>query len=176
MCSLTLWLTFSTDKTSAEAKMRNADSESLVRLCESPDKLTLIRGLILQESLDSEFDQCMQIKLLSILGLLGAGDKTASENMYNVVLDSMKRANASHTIGNAIIIQCIRTITAIYPQPTLLQAGIAPSASPSQGICKSILISAAVLCTGRGSLSTHCSFFSMSSSTKTQKLESDISQ
>ena len=65
----------------------------------------------------------MQIKLLKIMGLVGAGDRQASENMYNVILDSMRRANSSHTIGNAIIIECIRTITVIYPQPNLLQAG-----------------------------------------------------
>jgi hypothetical protein len=28
---------------------------------------------------------CLQIKLLKILALLGAGDKVASENMYNII-------------------------------------------------------------------------------------------
>ena len=65
----------------------------------------------------------VQIKLLRILGIVGAGDKSASDNMYNVLFDAMRRANPSHTIGNAIIIECIRTTTAIYPNPHLLQAG-----------------------------------------------------
>ena len=65
----------------------------------------------------------MQIKLLKILAQMGVGDKSASENMYAVIADAMKRANTGHTIGNAIIYECVRTITSIYPNPVLLQTG-----------------------------------------------------
>lgn len=65
----------------------------------------------------------VQIKLLRILTFLGAGDKSASENMYAVVGDAMRRANTGHTIGNAIIAECIRTVTAIYPNEALQQSG-----------------------------------------------------
>ncbi len=65
----------------------------------------------------------LQIKLLRILGLLGAADKAASDNMYAVIADSMRRANTGHTIGNAIVYEAVRTITAIYPNPALLQSG-----------------------------------------------------
>jgi AP-4 complex subunit epsilon-1 len=54
---------------------------------------------------------------------MGAGDKGASENMYAVIDDAMRKANTGHTIGNAIIFECVRTITAIYPNPGLLQSG-----------------------------------------------------
>lgn len=64
-----------------------------------------------------------QIKLLRVLAALGAGDKSASENMYAVIGDAMRRANTSHTIGNAIVAECVRTIAAIYPHPPLQQAG-----------------------------------------------------
>ena len=70
----------------------------------------------------------LQIKLLKILAFMGAGDKAASENMYAVIGDAMRRANTGHTIGNAIIYECVRTITSIYPNPALLQAGEAPQA------------------------------------------------
>jgi hypothetical protein len=64
-----------------------------------------------------------QIRLLKILGRLGVGDKGAADNMYAVLGDTLRRANTGHTIGNAIVAECVRTITAIYPNPALLQAG-----------------------------------------------------
>ncbi len=43
--------------------------------------------------------------------------------MYTVVGDAMRRANTGHTIGNAIVYECVRTIAAIFPNPALLQSG-----------------------------------------------------
>ena len=43
--------------------------------------------------------------------------------MYAVVGDAMRRANMGHTIGNAIVFECVRTIAAIFPNPGLLQSG-----------------------------------------------------
>lgn len=65
-----------------------------------------------------------QIKLLRVLGHLGTSDKQASDNMYAVVADSMRRGNTGHTIGNAIVYEAVRTIASIYPNPSLLQSGI----------------------------------------------------
>ena len=65
----------------------------------------------------------MQIKLLRILAIMGAGDRSASENMYAVIDEAMHKANTGHTIGNAIIYECVRTVTAIYPNPGLLESG-----------------------------------------------------
>ena len=79
----------------------------------------------------------MQIKLLRILGHLGVSDKQASDNMYSIVADSMRKGNTGHTIGNAIVSEAVRTIANIYPNPVLLQSGMlsfvtafAPSACP----------------------------------------------
>jgi len=64
----------------------------------------------------------IQVRLLKILALLGAGDKSASEHMYAVLADVMRRGNTGHTIGNAVVYECVRTITAIHPNATLLQS------------------------------------------------------
>ncbi|EFJ52222.1 hypothetical protein VOLCADRAFT_87158 [Volvox carteri f. nagariensis] len=64
----------------------------------------------------------IQIKLLKILAALGAGDRSAAENMAAVLHQTLRRANTSHTIGSAIIYECVRTITTIYPNPQLLAA------------------------------------------------------
>ena len=65
----------------------------------------------------------MQIKLLRVLGHLGTSDKQASDNMYSVVAENMRRGNTGHTIGNAIVYEAVRTIASIYPNPALLQSG-----------------------------------------------------
>ena len=65
----------------------------------------------------------LQIKLLRVLGHLGTSDKQASDNMYSVVAESMRRGNTGHTIGNAIVYEAVRTIASIYPNPSLLQSG-----------------------------------------------------
>lgn len=64
----------------------------------------------------------LQIKLLKLLRVLGAGDKTASDNMSSVVHLALKRAAAggNHTIGHAIVYEAVWTITEIYPNPQLL--------------------------------------------------------
>ena len=71
----------------------------------------------------------IQIKLLRVLGHLGTSDKQASDNMYSVVAESMRRGNTGHTIGNAIVYEAVRTIASIYPNPALLQSGDAQSLS-----------------------------------------------
>ncbi|KAH7428459.1 hypothetical protein KP509_09G002800 [Ceratopteris richardii] len=67
----------------------------------------------------------IQIKLLKILALLGTGDKGASNNMYNVLGDVLKKAEPSGNIGNALIYECISTITAIHPNSKLLESAAA---------------------------------------------------
>lgn len=64
----------------------------------------------------------IQIKLLQILALLGVGDRAASENCYAVIAETMRRGNTGHTIGNAIVYECVRTIATIFPSPPLLQS------------------------------------------------------
>mmetsp|Transcript_39384 Transcript_39384/g.111611 ORF Transcript_39384/g.111611 Transcript_39384/m.111611 type:complete len:951 (-) Transcript_39384:233-3085(-) len=64
----------------------------------------------------------IQIKILKILALLGVDDKVSSEHMYNVLGDVMRRSTTGHTIGNAVVYECVRTITAAYPNATLLQS------------------------------------------------------
>jgi hypothetical protein len=88
---------------------------------------------------------CAQIKLLKILACLGAGDKGAADNMYAVLADILRRANTGHTIGNAIVAEAVRTITAIYPNPALLQSG-AHVAAPRPSACKSAAQNCAAGC------------------------------
>eukprot|EP00850_Spirogloea_muscicola_P015675 SM000122S25782 [mRNA] locus=s122:233377:238941:- [translate_table: standard] len=63
----------------------------------------------------------IQIKLLKILALLGVGDRYTSENMYSVLIDVLRLSDTGSTIGNAILYECICTITSIHPNLKLLE-------------------------------------------------------
>lgn len=67
---------------------------------------------------------CLQIKLIKLLGMLGAGDQSAAENMYGVIGAAMQKAALhGNTIGNAIVYEAARAITTMYPNANLLQSG-----------------------------------------------------
>ncbi|XP_050376332.1 AP-4 complex subunit epsilon [Argentina anserina] len=62
----------------------------------------------------------IQIRLLKILAMLGSGDKQASEKMYTVVSDIFKKCDSTSNIGNAVLYECICCVSAIHPNPKLL--------------------------------------------------------
>jgi len=83
---------------------------------------------IVEHRLPKDFDYhripapWIQIKLLKILATLGTNDQSASEGMYEVLHECMRRANTGIYVGYAIIYESVRTITAIYPNDILLDA------------------------------------------------------
>ena len=64
----------------------------------------------------------MQLKLVRILGILGRNDAAASSGMYEILHETMKKADIGINAGYAIVYECIRSIVAIYPNSTLLDA------------------------------------------------------
>ena len=64
----------------------------------------------------------IQMQLLRILATLGQADQAASEGMYEVLLEVMRRADTGISVGYAIIYECVRTVTTIYPNAMLLDA------------------------------------------------------
>jgi len=63
----------------------------------------------------------LQVKLLSILGQLGTADQKASEQMYEILQECMRRADSGVNVGYAIIYECVKCITRIYPDHSLLE-------------------------------------------------------
>lgn len=56
------------------------------------------------------------MKILEILAYLGADDKVTSEAMYDIISQVLKRADdAGINIGYALVYQCLKTVTMIYP-------------------------------------------------------------
>ncbi|CAI6000830.1 unnamed protein product [Closterium sp. NIES-64] len=85
----------------------------------------------------------IQIKLLKLLALLGANNQAASEPMYPVIADVIRRISESQpkagttgrrddsqvTAGNAILYEAIRTVAAIHPSEQLLASCAAITSS-----------------------------------------------
>ena len=64
----------------------------------------------------------LQVRILEILGILGENDKRASEQMYEILSEVMRRADDTGVnAGYAIVYQCLTTITKIYPNPSLIE-------------------------------------------------------
>ncbi|CAN0028204.1 unnamed protein product [Ectocarpus sp. 6 AP-2014] len=67
----------------------------------------------------------IQMRLLRILALLGRADQATSEGMYEVLMDVMRRADTGINVGYAVVYECVRTVTSIYPNAPLLDAAAA---------------------------------------------------
>ncbi|XP_075431792.1 AP-4 complex subunit epsilon-1 isoform X2 [Ascaphus truei] len=63
----------------------------------------------------------LQIQLLRILRLLGKDDPRTSELMYDVLDESLRRAEINHNITYAILFECVQTIYTIYPKSDLFE-------------------------------------------------------
>lgn len=63
----------------------------------------------------------LQIQLLRILSLLGKNDQSTSEIMYEVLEESLRRAEINHNITYAILYECVKCIYTIYPKTELLE-------------------------------------------------------
>ncbi|KAJ8417056.1 hypothetical protein AAFF_G00282830 [Aldrovandia affinis] len=63
----------------------------------------------------------LQIKLLRMLALLGKEDQSTSEMMFEVLDESLRRAELNHNITYAILFECVKTIYTIHPKSELLE-------------------------------------------------------
>ncbi|XP_013869028.1 AP-4 complex subunit epsilon-1 [Austrofundulus limnaeus] len=63
----------------------------------------------------------LQIHLLRILSLLGKNDQSMSEIMYEILDESLQRAEMNHNITYAILYECVKCIYTIHPKPDLLE-------------------------------------------------------
>lgn len=63
----------------------------------------------------------LQIQLLRILCLLGKNDQSTSEIMYEVLDESLRRAEINHNITYAILFECVKCVYTIHPKSELLE-------------------------------------------------------
>jgi AP-4 complex subunit epsilon-1 len=90
--------------------------------------LVSILKQITDHRLPSEYDYhrvpapWMQLKLIRILSILGQGDITTSSGMYEIINDTMKKADTGINAGYAIVYECVKCIVQIYPNTALCNA------------------------------------------------------
>ncbi|XP_068168108.1 AP-4 complex subunit epsilon-1 [Antennarius striatus] len=63
----------------------------------------------------------LQIQLLRILSVLGKNDQSTSEIMYEVLGESLRRAELNHNITYAILFECVKCIYTVHPKSDLLE-------------------------------------------------------
>lgn len=62
----------------------------------------------------------LQMHLVKLLGILGADDAATSAEMYDVLSETIRRADIGITIGHAVIFETVRTVTMIHPKSEIL--------------------------------------------------------
>ena len=99
-----------------QVKSRPADFKDLV------NSFVVILKQIVEHRLPRDYDYhripapWIQMRILEILSCLGADDKVASEQMFEIVSMVLKRADdAGINIGYALVYQCLKCICNIYP-------------------------------------------------------------
>ncbi|CAE8686566.1 unnamed protein product [Polarella glacialis] len=103
------------------AKANPAGSKDLV-----PSFVSILKQ-ITEHRLPRDFDYhrmpapWLQVKLLSILAILGTADQKMSEQMYEILQECMRRADSGVNVGYAIIYECVKCVTKIYPDHGLLE-------------------------------------------------------
>jgi len=107
-------------------------------ILQSPENVRALKDLIpglvnilkqiIERKLSREFDYhrlpapWIQIKILKNLAILGADDRAASEQIYEVLREGMQRADTGLNIGHAVVFEYVKTSTSIYPNSLLLES------------------------------------------------------
>lgn len=107
--------------------LRNPHDPHLRSLC---DCFVQVLDQILDRQLSSDYlyrrvsAPWIQIKILRIFAQLGKNDKPLSKKIYPVIKKCLKKNDVGLTIGFAVVYECIKTITSIYAQQSLIEIGL----------------------------------------------------
>ncbi|ELP92018.1 AP-1 complex subunit gamma-1, putative [Entamoeba invadens IP1] len=63
----------------------------------------------------------LQAKILELLGMLGHGDKANSSLMYSVLTFTLNNTSNSRNVGNAVLLEAVKTILQIEAEQNLMQ-------------------------------------------------------
>ena len=92
-------------------------------LCKNLKQL-LMSGYAPEYDIGGVKDPFLQVKILELLGRLGAGNAEASDEMSDVLAQIATNTEASKNTGNSVLSECVRTIMAIEASQGLRLLGI----------------------------------------------------
>ncbi|KAF4687188.1 AP-4 complex subunit epsilon-1 [Perkinsus olseni] len=105
-----------------------SDSESCKDLVPS---LVNILKQIIEHRLPREFDYhrmpapWLQVNLVNLLGMLGEGDQDVSAQVYDIIQETMRRADTGVNAGYSVVYECVKCAAKLYPSHTLLEQSAA---------------------------------------------------
>lgn len=95
-----------------------------------PSLVSILKQIV-EHALPRDYDYArvpapwLQVRLLRLIGVLCRSDRTASENAYEVLMDTLRRADVlalTTPAASAIVYECARTAAQLHPLSTLLDA------------------------------------------------------
>ena len=95
---------------------------------DSTSTFVLLLKQIIEHKFPREFEYhrmpapWIQIRILQILALLGANDLKTSEQVYEILGQTLRKSDDTGiNIGHAVTYQCVKTIATLYPNQRLLE-------------------------------------------------------
>lgn len=95
---------------------------------DSTSTFVLLLKQIIEHKFPREFEYhrmpapWIQIRILQILALLGANDLKTSEQVYEILGQTLRKSDDTGVnIGHAVTYQCVKTIATLYPNQRLLE-------------------------------------------------------
>lgn len=112
------------DREYSESEMGGGEDENYESTCRTafmklvPSLVKLLRNLLSmgfspEHDVGGVSDPFLQVQILTLLRLLGAGDVRASEEMNDVLAQVATNTETSKNPGNAILYECVQTIMAV---------------------------------------------------------------
>lgn len=91
-----------------------------------PSLVHILRQII-DHKLPRDFDYhrmpapWIQVRIVSLLGVLARGDSEASESLVEILRETMRRADVGSNAGTAVVYEVVKAATRIVPNHTLLE-------------------------------------------------------
>ncbi|EER03101.1 AP-1 complex subunit gamma-1, putative [Perkinsus marinus ATCC 50983] len=95
-----------------------------------PSLVNILKQII-EHRLPRDFDYhrmpapWLQVNLVNLMGMLGEGDQDVSAQVYDIIQETMRRADTGVNAGYSVVYECVKCAAKLYPSHTLLEQSAA---------------------------------------------------